>query len=74
MAQTKGIIRIENPEYRRRRFVRSMILQSILQALTFAGAILTYHYLGMPPAVDDAYARGYGQAYRTYCTGTCLNK
>ena len=67
MAQTKGIIRIENPEYRRRRFVRSMILQSILQALTFAGAIGAYHYFAMPQLVDLARQDGWASAVDLTC-------
>jgi len=74
MSQTKGYVRIETAEQHRRRMDRSLLHQTVLQCLTFGAAILTYHFVGMPPAVDDAYARGYGQAYRTYCTGPCLNK
>ncbi len=58
MIESQGIIRIENPEYRRRRFVRSMISQSILQALTFAGAIVAYHLVAMPQIVNEAYIDG----------------
>ena len=58
MMKSQGIIRIENPEYRRRKFIRSMILQSILQALTFCGAIVAYHYFAMPQLVNEAYIDG----------------
>lgn len=74
MTNPKEIYRIETYGDRRRRMNRSLLHQTVLQCFTFGAAILTYHLVAMPPAVDDAYARGYGQAYRTYCTGTCLNK
>ena len=52
------IVLIDSFEYRRRRFIRSMILQSILQALTFGAAIVTYHYFATPQIVNDAYIDG----------------
>ena len=67
MIESQGIIRIENPEYRRRRFVRSMILQSILQTLTFAGAIGGYHYFAMPQLVDLARQDGWNNAVSLTC-------
>ena len=63
MIESQGIIRIENPESRRRRFIRSAISQSILQCLTFASAIVTYHYFVMPQSANEAYGQGYGQGY-----------
>ena len=67
-------IETELSEYQHRKLTKSLLHQTVLQCVTFGAAILTYHFVGMPPAVDDAYVRGYGQAYRTYCTGPCLNK
>ena len=67
MVESQGIIRIENPEYRRRKFIRSMILQSILQALTFCGAIAFYHYAAMPQLVDFARQDGWNSAVNLTC-------
>ena len=67
MMKSQGIIRIENPEYRRRKFVRSMILQSILQALTFCGAIGAYHYFATPQIVDFARQDGWNSAVKLTC-------
>ena len=67
MMKSQGSIRIENPEYRRIRFVRSMILQSILQALTFAGAIAVYHYAATPQIVDFARQDGWNSAVKLTC-------
>ena len=58
MTKTQGIIRIENPEYRRRKVVRSIVSQTILQCLTFGAAILTYHYVAMPQVTNEAYIDG----------------
>ena len=58
MIESQGIIRIENPESRRRRFIRSFIAQSILQCLTFGAAIVTYHYAATPQIVNEAYIDG----------------
>jgi len=57
MIKSQGIL-VESFKSRRRRFVRSMILQSILQALTFAGAIGAYHLIAMPQIVNEAYIDG----------------
>ena len=67
MVESQGIIRIENPESRRRKFIRSMILQSILQALTFCGAIAVYHYAATPQLVDFARQDGWNSAVQLTC-------
>ena len=67
MVESQGIIRIENPESRRRKFIRSMILQSILQVLTFCGAIVTYHYAAAPQLVDFARQDGWNSAVNLTC-------
>ena len=67
MTESQGIIRIENPESRRRRFIRSFIAQSILQALTFGAAIVTYHLIAMPQLVDFARQDGWNSAVNLTC-------
>ena len=57
----------ELSESRRRKFVRSVILQSILQALTFAGAIGVYHYFATPQIVDFARQDGWNSAVKLTC-------
>ena len=52
------IVLIDSFESRRRRFIRSFIAQSILQALTFGAAIVTYHLIAMPQIVNEAYIDG----------------
>ena len=52
------IVLIDSFEYRRRRFIRSFIAQSILQALTFGAAIVAYHLIAMPQIVNEAYIDG----------------
>ena len=68
MIESQGIIRIENPESRRRRFILSFIAQSILQALTFGAAIVTYHLIAMPQLVDFAHRDGWNSAVELTCT------
>ena len=67
MIESQGIIRIENPESRRRRFIRSAIAQSILQCLTFASAIGAYHYFATPQIVNDARQDGWNSAVHLTC-------
>ena len=67
MTESQGIIRIENPEYRRRKFIRSFLAQSILQALTFGAAIVTYHLIAMPQLVDFARQDGWNRAVNRTC-------
>ena len=67
MIESQGIIRIENPESRRRRFIRSFIAQSILQCLTFGAAIVTYHYFAIPQIVDFARQDGWNSAVHLTC-------
>jgi len=66
MIESQGIL-VESFKSRRRRFVRSMILQSILQTLTFAGAIGAYHYFAMPQLVDFARQDGWASAAELTC-------
>ena len=61
------IVLIDSFEYRRRRFVRSFIAQSILQALTFGAAIVTYHLVAMPQLVDFARQDGWNSAVNLTC-------
>ena len=57
MVESQGIL-IDSFKSRRRRFIRSAIAQSILQCLTFAGAIGAYHLIAMPQIVNEAYIDG----------------
>lgn len=66
MIESQGIL-VESFKSRRRRFVRSMILPSILQTLTFAGAIGGYHYFAMPQLVDLARQDGWNNAVSLTC-------
>ena len=61
------IVLIDSFEYRRRRFVRSFIAQSILQCLTFGAAIVTYHLVAMPQLVDFARQDGWNSAVNLTC-------
>ena len=61
------IVLIDSFEYRRRRFVRSFIAQSILQCLTFGAAIVTYHLVAMPQIVDFARQDGWNSAVHLIC-------
>ena len=61
------IVLIDSFEYRRRRFVRSFIAQSILQCLTFGAAIVTYHLIAMPQLVDFARQDGWNSAVNLTC-------
>ena len=71
MTKTQGIIRIENPEYRRRKFMRSVISQSILQCLTFGAAIVTYHYVAMPQLIFEARQDGQSVGWSNAVESTC---
>jgi hypothetical protein len=66
MIESQGIL-VESFKSRRRRFARSLILQSILQTLTFAGAIAGYHYFAMPQLVDFARQDGWASAVDLTC-------
>ena len=61
------VLLIDSLESRRRRFVRSFIAQSILQALTFGAAIVTYHLIAMPQIVDFARQDGWNSAVHLTC-------
>ena len=61
------IVLIDSFESRRRRFIRSFIAQSILQALTFGAAIVTYHLVAMPQLVDFARQDGWNSAVNLTC-------
>ena len=61
------IVLIDSFEYRRRKFIRSFIAQSILQALTFGAAIVTYHLVAMPQLVDFARQDGWNSAVNLTC-------
>ena len=61
------IVLIDSFEYRRRKFIRSFIAQSILQALTFGAAIVTYHLVAMPQLVDFARQDGWNSAVHLTC-------
>ena len=61
------IVLIDSFESRRRRFIRSFIAQSILQALTFGAAIVTYHLVAMPQLVDFARQDGWNSAVQLTC-------
>ena len=61
------IVLIDSFESRRRRFIRSSIAQSILQALTFGTAIVTYHLVAMPQIVDFAHQDGWRSAVELTC-------
>ena len=61
------IVLIDGFEYRRRKFIRSFIAQSILQALTFGAAIVTYHLVAMPQLVDFARQDGWNSAVHLTC-------
>lgn len=54
-------------------FNKRIAYQTFLQALTFAVGFATCYYVVMPQVVHDAHWNGYGKAYKTYCTGSCLN-
>ena len=58
MLKTHGALRLKNTPQRRSRFIRSMLLQTILQCLTATGVIVTYHYISMPQIVNEAYIDG----------------
>ena len=61
------IVLIDSFESRRRRLIRSFVTQSILQALTFCGAIAFYHYAAMPQLVDFARQDGWNSAVELTC-------
>ena len=65
------IVLIDSFESRRRRFIRSFIAQSILQALTFGAAIVTYHNFVTPQLVDlaqqDGKVAGWNSAIHLTC-------
>ena len=61
------IVLIDSFESRRRRFIRAFITQSILQALTFGAAIVTYHLIAMPQLVDFARQDGWNSAVNLTC-------
>ena len=61
------IVLIDSFESRRRRFIRSFIAQSILQALTFGAAIVTYHLVAMPQLVDFARQDGWNSTVQLTC-------
>ena len=66
MIKSQGIL-VESFKSRRRRFVRSFVAQSILQALTFGAAIVTYHLIAMPQLVDFAHQDGWNSAVQLTC-------
>ena len=61
------IVLIDSFESRRRRLIRAFITQSILQALTFGAAIVTYHLVAMPQLVDFARQDGWNSAVQLTC-------
>ena len=64
MIKSHGTIHLKNTPQRRRRFLRSLLLQTILQCLTATGVIVTYHYIASFQAPSETYEQGYGQGYR----------
>ena len=58
MLKTHGTLRLKNTPQRRSRFIRSMLLQTILQCLTATGVIVTYHYISMPQIVKRHISTG----------------
>ena len=73
MTKTQGIIRIETPEYRRRKFTKSFIAQTVLQCFTFGAAILTYHFVGMPQLTQEAYQNGRIEAWNEVVNQKCFD-
>jgi len=73
MLKTHGTLRLKNTPQRRRRFIRSMFLQTILQCLTFAGAIVTYHYTALPQLTDEARKEGQSIGWQNAIRTTCPN-
>jgi hypothetical protein len=42
----------------RQQFLKRFASQALLQALTFTGAIVTYHYVALPGLLKDSYQNG----------------
>ena len=69
MTKSQGIL-IDSFKSRHCRFIRSFVLQSILQCLTFGAAIVTYHNVAMPQLTLEARQDGWRNAVEL----TCPNK
>ena len=71
MLKTHETLRRKSTPQRRSRFVQALILQIILQCLTAAGTIVTYHYIFLPQltleARQESQAIGWQNAIRTTC-------
>ena len=71
MLKTHGTLRLKKNPQRRRKLLRSAIAQTILQCLTFAGAIVTYHYTALPQLTDEARKEGQAIGWQNAVKNTC---
>lgn len=71
MTKSHGTIHIKKTPQRRSRFLRSLLLQTILQCLTFSGAIVTYHYTALPQLTDEARKEGQAIGWQNAVKNTC---
>ena len=72
MIKSQGTIRIK-PKSSRRRFIRAVIAQAILQAMTATGAIVLYHHTALPQLTIEARQQGQAIGWQNAIKNTCPN-
>ena len=73
MIKSQGTIRIK-PKSSRRLSTRAAAAQSILQALTFASAIVFYHHFFLPQLTIEARQQGQAIGWQNAIKNTCPNQ